>query len=139
MEMLAVFFGTVCLPCIQFAITFLAFRFKRFCIVDGFLFCFGPIFFWFSSVFIFECAEIGDTDLSRKISLCEELLEIAAILEPGQSIFRGKLLVELQEALAVQLNRRLDNGEISKVVARVSCYSECVFFYECIHHSRWSH
>lgn len=80
--------------------------------------------FWFSSVFIFECAEIGDTDLSRKISLCEELLEIAAILEPGQSIFRGKLLVELQEALAVQLNRRLDNGEISKVVARVSCYSK---------------
>lgn len=73
--------------------------------------------------------EIGDTDLNRKISLCLELLEVAGILEPGKSIFRGKLLVDLQEAYSAQIDRRLNDGEISKVVARVSSFcSEIIRF-----------
>lgn len=87
-------------------------------------------------------AEIGDTDLSRKIFLCRELLEVAKILEPGQSIFRGKLLVDLQEALFVQTERQISNREISSVVAHVSfscqtqeitnqqkCSQNCFYFF----------
>lgn len=74
--------------------------------------------------FFYFLAEIGDTDLSRKISLCRELLEVAKILEPGRSIFRGKLLVDLQEALFVQTERQLSNRDISSVVAHVSFYQK---------------
>lgn len=62
--------------------------------------------------------EICDTDLNRKISLCQELLDVAAILEPGSGIFRGKLLVDMQEAMCVQTERRLSNRDISPVVAK---------------------
>ncbi|XP_031638498.1 SET and MYND domain-containing protein DDB_G0273589 [Contarinia nasturtii] len=61
--------------------------------------------------------EIGDTDLDRKISLCRELLEVAEILEPGKSVFRGRLLIDLQEALFVQTERLITNREISSIVA----------------------
>lgn len=63
--------------------------------------------------------EICDTDLNRKISLCQELLEVAGILEPGCGIFRGKLLVDMQEALFVQTERQFSHREISSVVAKV--------------------
>lgn len=66
--------------------------------------------------------EIGDTDLSRKISLCNELLQVAKVLEPGGSVFRGKLLVDLQEALFVQTERQLSGRDISLVVAKVSSF-----------------
>lgn len=75
----------------------------------------------FGVIFIFLFTEIGDTELSRKISLCEELLEVAKILEPGESIFRGKLLVDLQEALFVQTERLNDRRDISNVIAKASC------------------
>lgn len=78
------------------------------------------LYIYFSLLF---CTEICDTDLSRKISLSEELLEVAKILEPGQSIFRGKLLVDLQEALFVQTERLLNRRDISMVVAKV-----CIIF-----------
>lgn len=64
-------------------------------------------------------AEICETDIKRKISLCEELIKVVRVLEPGKSIFRGKLLVDLQEALFAETERRVNNGEMSKLVARV--------------------
>lgn len=70
----------------------------------------------------FFLLEIGDTELSRKISLCKELLKIAEKLEPGRSIFRGKILLDLQEALCVQTERQLNNRDISAVVAHVSFF-----------------
>lgn len=66
--------------------------------------------------------EIGDTDLSRKISLCYELLDVAEILEPGSSIFRGKLLIDLQEALHVQTKRQLKAKIISLAEAKVGAF-----------------
>lgn len=77
-------------------------------------------FYFLVLLFFYLLAEIGDTDLGRKISLCRELLEVAKILEPGRSIFRGKLIVDLQEALFVQTERQLSNRDISSVVAHVS-------------------
>lgn len=64
--------------------------------------------------------EIGDTDLSRKISLCRELIQVAEIIEPGSGLFRGKLLVDLQEASTIQTERQFTNKDISAVVALVS-------------------
>lgn len=72
-------------------------------------------YFWI----LINVTEICDTDLNRKISLCQELLDVAAILEPGSGIFRGKLLVDMQEAMCVQTERRLSNRDISPVVAKV--------------------
>lgn len=64
-------------------------------------------------------AEICETDIKRKISLCQELIQVVRVLEPGKSVFRGKLLVDLQEAMFAETERRISNGEISKLVARV--------------------
>lgn len=120
MEMLAVFFGTVCfLATLEVQSQFTAFSFK----------CFWLVFSCIHlNVFPFRYVEIGDTELHRKISLCIELLEVAEILEPGKSIFRGKLLVDLQEAVLVQTERYLKNGEISKLVARVGFHSKFFLF-----------
>lgn len=52
--------------------------------------------------------------------MCNELLELAEILEPGASIFRGKLLIDLQEALRIQTKRKLNDNLIPKVDAQVS-------------------
>lgn len=81
-----------------------------------FFFIFVCLFFLHS----FSILEIGDTELNRKISLCKELLDVAEILEPGRSIFRGRLLVDLQEAQFVQTERLITNREISSIVAHVS-------------------
>lgn len=74
----------------------------------------------FIRLFFLWFAEICETDLKRKASLCEELLKVVKVLEPGKSIFRGKLLVDLQEAQFFLIEQRIKNGEISKLVARVS-------------------
>lgn len=58
--------------------------------------------------------ELSDLFLGRKIQLCEELLIIADILEPGYSRFRGNLLYDLQAAMVVQANRKYDNQLITK-------------------------
>lgn len=73
-------------------------------------------------------AEICETDIKRKISLCQELIQVVRVLEPGKSIFRGKLLVDLQEALFAETERRVSNGEMSKLVARV-----CTILYSTLH------
>lgn len=52
--------------------------------------------------------------LERKIQLCEELLVIADILEPGYSRFKGNLLYDLHAAMVAQANRKYDNQLITK-------------------------
>lgn len=62
---------------------------------------------------------MNDKCLRRKIDLCHELLEIADILEPGYSRFRGNLLYDLQAAMVVQTKRDYDNETITKDAAKV--------------------
>lgn len=50
------------------------------------------------------------------------MLKVVEVLEPGKSIFRGKLLADLQEAQFKLIEQRIENGEISKLVARVSWF-----------------
>lgn len=64
--------------------------------------------------------ELGETDLERKIFLCKELLEMAEILEPGMSLFRAKLLLELLPALMCRTKGKLQNGIIGKHEAQVN-------------------
>lgn len=71
--------------------------------------------------------EICDTDLSRKISLCNELLEIAEGIEPGASLFRARILLDLQDAQTHQTSRQFADKAISAVVAHVNI-TYTVFF-----------
>lgn len=116
--MLAVFYGTVCLHCVAFengiGILCIVLDFARFQVYS--------ILSNESNHFYLLFVEICETDLKRKISLCEELLKVVKVLEPGKSTFRGKLLVDLQEALFVQTEQRVKNGEVSKLVALVCIY-----------------
>lgn len=75
---------------------------------------------------IHSFAEICETDIKRKISLCKELIQVVKVLEPGKSIFRGKLLVDLQEALFAETERRVKNREMSKLVALVCIHFACI-------------
>lgn len=101
---------------------FLDFLASFWSVFNCFIFVIHSIGFIRSFSWCFSFAEICETDLKRKISLCEELLEVVEVLEPGKSIFRGKLLADLQEAQFMQIEQRIQNGEISKLVARVSWF-----------------
>lgn len=68
---------------------------------------------------IFMFIEMGETDLERKISLGKELLAIAELLEPGQSVFRGKLLLDMIPALMQQTKRKVINRLINSQIASV--------------------
>lgn len=46
--------------------------------------------------------ELSEKSLKRKVELCEELLEISNLFDGGWSIFRGNLLIELQETVLAQ-------------------------------------
>nr|XP_045617551.1 SET domain-containing protein SmydA-8-like isoform X2 [Procambarus clarkii] len=52
--------------------------------------------------------------LERKVEYCHELLELAGIIDPGLSLFRGTLLFELQGALVAQARLLLSNDVITK-------------------------
>ncbi|XP_036326131.1 SET domain-containing protein SmydA-8-like [Rhagoletis pomonella] len=58
--------------------------------------------------------EMTDGAVKRKVELCQELLEVADILDGGWSIFRGNLLLDLQEALVVQAKREFKSGLLTK-------------------------
>lgn len=62
----------------------------------------------------FGLSELSDQLLKRKIDLCHELLELADVLEPGWSRFRGTLLLDLQAAMTVQTKREYEAGKITK-------------------------
>lgn len=72
----------------------------------------------FISYFVIRI-ELTDLALSRKIELCHELLDIASVFEPGASLFRGKVLLDLQEAITVQTKRKFNNALITKESAQV--------------------
>lgn len=57
---------------------------------------------------------MNDAAVKRKVELCQELLEVADILDGGWSIFRGNLLLDLQEALVVQAKREFEKGLLTK-------------------------
>lgn len=59
-------------------------------------------------------SEMTDAAVKRKVELCQELLEVAEILDGGWSIFRGNLLLDLQEALVVQAKREFEKDLLTK-------------------------
>lgn len=63
--------------------------------------------------------ELTDAGVQRKIDLCNELLEIAELFEPGWSHFRGNLLLDLQEAMVIQIKREFAKDLITKQGAQV--------------------
>lgn len=63
-----------------------------------------------------------DAAIQRKIDLCNELLKIAEIFEPGASRFRGILLLDLQESMAVQTKREFNKELLTKQGAQVKRY-----------------
>ncbi|XP_055907545.1 SET domain-containing protein SmydA-8 [Eupeodes corollae] len=57
----------------------------------------------------FYLHELCDAAVKRKLELCQELLEIADIFDPGWSIFRGNLLLDMQEVMVIQAKRDYAN------------------------------
>lgn len=53
-------------------------------------------------------AEIGEEHLQRGILMCSEMLQVAAVLEPGLSVLRGCLLLNLHGVLLERARRRRD-------------------------------
>ncbi|KAH8244081.1 hypothetical protein KR038_000446 [Drosophila bunnanda] len=49
--------------------------------------------------------DLSEESLTRKVELCEELLKLADIFDGGWSIFRGNLLIDMEEALVAQALR----------------------------------
>jgi len=41
-------------------------------------------------------ADLTDKQVENKLNYCQELLNLASVIEPGFSAFRGQLLFELQ-------------------------------------------
>ncbi|XP_005177231.2 SET domain-containing protein SmydA-8 [Musca domestica] len=62
----------------------------------------------------FSIHELNDAALKRKIELCQELLETADIFDGGWSIFRGNLLLDLQEAMVIQAKREFLCGLLTR-------------------------
>lgn len=58
----------------------------------------------------FALTQMTEVLLERKASLCEELLQIALIIEPGLSSFRGFLLVDLYTTKMELLKRYKSKG-----------------------------
>lgn len=72
----------------------------------------------------FKFSELKDAGLDRKISLCEELLEILDVLYPGYTRARGELLLELQSAMTIKTKRDLAADKITKEAAEVYIISQ---------------
>ncbi|XP_013119232.1 SET domain-containing protein SmydA-8 [Stomoxys calcitrans] len=67
-----------------------------------------------TQLYDFSMIEHNDAALKRKLELCQELLEIAELLDGGWSIFRGNLILDLQEAMVVQAKREFLNGLLTR-------------------------
>ncbi|XP_075159694.1 SET and MYND domain containing, arthropod-specific, member 2 [Haematobia irritans] len=67
-----------------------------------------------TQLYNFSMIETNKAALKRKIELCQELLEIAEVLDGGWSIFRGNLILDLQEAMAIQAKREFLDGLLTK-------------------------
>lgn len=64
-------------------------------------------------------AELNNAALERKICLCNELLDIAEQIAPGKTDFRGNLLLDLHEVIAIQSRREFDSDLMTKGNAQV--------------------
>lgn len=62
---------------------------------------------------------MNDAALERKIELCQELLEISDILDGGWSLFRGNLILDLQESMVIQAKREFLNGLLTREATQV--------------------
>lgn len=60
--------------------------------------------------------------INRKVELCRELLTVADIIDGGWSIFRGQLLLDLQEALAIQAKQQYLNDLLTREGVQVFRY-----------------
>lgn len=56
--------------------------------------------------------EMSRDELKRKQTLCEELLEVIDILEPGTSRLRGVVLYELHAPMMMAINREMEAGSL---------------------------
>lgn len=65
---------------------------------------------------------MNDAAIKRKIELCQELLEVAEVLDGGWSMFRGNLLLDLQEAMFVQTKREFLNGLLTQSATQVGIH-----------------
>lgn len=60
--------------------------------------------------------DLTDKQVENKLSYCRELLELAGIIEPGFSSFRGQLLFEFQAVKEQQAKRTtIENSPRYKV------------------------
>jgi hypothetical protein len=57
--------------------------------------------------------------LLKKAVLCQQLLDLADILEPGMTKWRGQIIFELQSANVVLTQRALEGGRLTKNKAQV--------------------
>nr|XP_018907165.1 PREDICTED: protein msta-like [Bemisia tabaci]XP_018907166.1 PREDICTED: protein msta-like [Bemisia tabaci] len=65
-------------------------------------------------------SELSDDQLTNKINLCNDILEVANILEPGITKLRGVLLYDMQAAMAVLTKKLLESEKITAAQADAS-------------------
>ncbi|KAH8419595.1 hypothetical protein KR222_008130, partial [Zaprionus bogoriensis] len=61
--------------------------------------------FYYLFITICACTELSEQSLQRKVELCEQLLQLSELFDSGWSIFRGNLLIDLEEAVVTQALR----------------------------------
>lgn len=71
--------------------------------------------------------ELNNAAVQRKYDLCNELLEIANKFDPGLSLFRGNLLIELQEIMVLKAKRDFEAGLDTKENTKVSIFPYFLF------------
>ena len=65
-------------------------------------------------------ADLSREQLESKAKYCRELLQVAEVLAPGQSLLRGTLLLELQATLVALARLLLSNDIITQDDSKVS-------------------
>jgi hypothetical protein len=63
----------------------------------------------------FSLSELSDELLKRKIDLCEDVLKILDIFEPGKSRSRGSIMNEMYSSMLLLNKRKLLHDEISQI------------------------
>lgn len=58
-----------------------------------------------------KSTELSKESLQRKVKFCKELLQLSELFDGGWSIFRGNLLIDLEEAIVAQSLRLEDPKE----------------------------
>lgn len=71
---------------------------------------------------------MNDAAIKRKIELCLELLEVAEIIDAGWSIFRGNILMDLQEASVMQAKNEYLNGLLTREAVQVQLIFRSTIF-----------